>query len=303
MQRTKQQLAAFSGLEEQLADVQVLLSFYQEGEGEEEDVLSAIEVLGRSVSDFELQAVLNGPHDAGGAIMEINPGAGGVDSQDWAEVLLRMYVMWSEKQSYACILVDKQLGEGAGIKSATIEVQGDYAYGYLKNEAGVHRLVRLSPFDSGHRRHTSFASIAVYPLAKQSIEITVHPTEVRWDTFRASGAGGQHVNKVETAVRLHHIPSGLVVACQQARSQLQNKEKALQMLKAKLYAMALEKQQQEAQAQAQDKKQIAFGSQIRNYVLHPYKLVKDLRTGCETSDVQAVLDGELKPFISALLLR
>ena len=251
---------------------------------------------------LELKRMLGSEEDACSAIVEVNPGAGGTESQDWAEMLLRMYSMWADEQNYSVRLLYRQLGETAGIKAATLEITGLYAYGYLKAEIGVHRLVRISPFDSGARRHTSFASVAVYPVLHDQIEVEVHPSEISWETFRAAGAGGQHVNKVETAVRLRHAPSGLIITCQQERSQMQNKEKALQILKAKLYALEIEKRNQARAEIEKSKKRIDFGSQIRNYVLHPYKMIKDNRTGFQTSKVEDVLDGDLGPFIKAYLL-
>lgn len=292
----------FKQAEDQFNDLSVLKEFQEMGEATEEEVdvqyLKALE----AVDELEFKSTLNGEEDSLSAIIEINAGAGGTESCDWASMLMRMYIMWAEKSGFKVRELDYQAGEVAGIKSVSLEVDGEFAYGLLKGENGVHRLVRISPFDSNARRHTSFVSVFVYPVIDDTIQIEINTADLEWDVFRASGAGGQHVNRTESAVRVRHLPSGVVVECQQERSQIQNREKALQMLKSKLYELEVRKRN-EAKAKVEGGKlKIEWGSQIRNYVLHPYKLVKDVRTGFESSNPFGVLDGDLDGFIKAFLI-
>ena len=310
-QKMLQQITALKGwvdgwkkLESLVNDSSALLELA--AESNEESVLVEIrrdiEKLKKGIEELEFKNMLGGVDDEKNALLTIHSGAGGTEAQDWAEMLLRMYTRWCEKNGFKVYLADMLDGEGAGIKSATIEVVGQYAFGYLKAESGVHRLVRISPFDANARRHTSFASVYVYPEVEDDVAIEINPAELKVDTFRSGGKGGQNVNKVETAVRITHIPSGIIVACQQERSQFQNKERALKMLKSRLYQVRREEEEARLSAIESTKKKIEWGSQIRSYTFQPYQLVKDHRTGTETSDVQGVMDGDLDEFIKSYLM-
>ncbi len=270
----------------------------EEAQKDLENEINSLETL---INKFEVESLLSGEYDAKNAIVSVQAGSGGVEACDWAEMLLRMYLRWAEKNGYDVEIVDYQPDDVAGIKSATFIVKGPYAYGYLQGEQGVHRLVRISPFDSNKRRHTSFAAVSVIPEVGEDVKVEINEDDLRIDTFRASGAGGQHVNKTDSAVRITHIPTGIVVSCQSERSQIQNRSKAMQMLKAKLYQLELEKQKEKRKELEGEKKDISWGSQIRSYVFHPYQMVKDLRTGCETGNIQAVMDGDLDNFIETYL--
>lgn len=291
-------------LDRKREDVEVMLELAEEGRDETLFVEAEAELrdLARNVEEIELRSMLSGEHDEFDAILTIHPGAGGTESQDWAQMLFRMYVRWIERNGYAYDVIDLQAGEEAGLKDATIEVRGKYAYGYLKAESGVHRLVRISPFDANKRRHTSFASVFALPVVDDNVDVKIEEKDLRVDTYRASGAGGQHVNKTSSAVRLTHLPTGIVVQCQNERSQLRNRELAMKLLRAKLYQRKLDEERAKLDDIEKSKKDIAWGSQIRSYVFHPYNLVKDHRTGVSMGNVQAVMDGELDEFIKAFLM-
>ncbi len=266
-----------------------------------EEAVAKLAGIEEALGGLEMQRLLGGEHDAGNCILTVHPGAGGTEAQDWAEMLLRQYLRWSERRGFKTDMVEYQPGEGAGIKSATFTVNGPYAYGYLKCEAGVHRLVRISPYDSAARRHTSFASVFVFPEIADDVEVEIDESDLRIDTYRSSGAGGQHVNKTDSAVRLTHIPTGIVVACQNERSQHKNKATAMKVLRARLYELEMQKRQEQLDDLQSTKKDIAWGSQIRSYVLHPYRMVKDHRTGVEVGNTDSVLDGDLDKFIEEYL--
>ena len=283
-------------------DVEILFEFFNKKQIEENEINLELKIFSNLIKDFELKLILNGKNDIDDAIITIHPGAGGTESQDWAEMLYRMYSMWSESKDFKFNVIDFQNGDEAGIKDCTIEIKGDYAYGLMQSEVGVHRLVRISPFDSNSRRHTSFASVSVSPSISEKIDIEINQKDLRIDTFRSSGAGGQHVNKTDSAIRITHLPSGIVTQCQTQRSQHKNKDQAMKVLKSKLYQLETEKQKQSKKELEGEKMDIGWGSQIRSYVFHPYNMIKDHRTKFEVGNVKSVMDGNLDEFMYSYLL-
>jgi len=294
-------VSRWEALEREVEEIEVLLGMASEDEELRREASERLERLGREVRRWEIEQLFTEAEDKANAFVSINAGAGGTEAQDWAEMLLRMYLRWAEGRGWKAEVVDLTPGEEAGIKSVTFLVKGDYAYGYLKGEAGVHRLVRISPFDASRRRHTSFASVSVFPETPEDVVIEIRDSDLKIETFRSSGPGGQHVNKTESAVRITHLPTGIVVQCQNERSQHQNRAMALKILKARLYDLEMQKRAKQREEIHKNQKEIAWGSQIRSYVLHPYKMVKDHRTGLERGDAERVLDGDLDPFIEAYL--
>jgi peptide chain release factor 2 len=299
--RVEKRIASGEGIATKDDELDVLLELQREGEQVDGDIEQLVSQLDAEVTSIEMTMKLSGEHDERDVILAIHPGAGGTESQDWAEMLLRMYLRYAERKGWSAEIVDYQSGEEAGLKSATVMVRGDYAYGYMKSEHGVHRLVRISPFDAAKRRHTSFASVYVYPDIDEEIEIEINDKDLRVDTYRSSGAGGQHVNVTDSAVRITHLPSGIVVTCQNERSQHKNRDVAMKLLRSKLYQLEVEKRQEDQEKLEGEKKDIAFGSQIRSYVMQPYQMIKDLRTSYEVGDVQRVMDGDLDGFVEAYL--
>ncbi|MDP7272952.1 MAG: peptide chain release factor 2 [Candidatus Marinimicrobia bacterium] len=300
--RIEKEIGFWQDLGRRHDDMEILFEFAEAGETDFNEIQTELNSYESNIEEIEVRLLLGNPEDTQNAIITIHPGAGGTESQDWAQMLYRMYTRWAERQDFKVELIDLQPGEEAGIKDVTFEVSGDYAFGLSKAEAGVHRLVRISPFDSNSRRHTSFASVFVYPAVNEEIEIDINPTDLRIDTYRASGAGGQHVNKTDSAVRITHIPSGIVAQCQNQRSQHKNKSQAMKILKARLYQAELEKEKEKNKELEDQKMDIGWGSQIRSYVFHPYNMVKDHRTKEETGNIQAIMDGDLNKFIRAFLL-